>query len=192
MNEDTYAKLASPFQTFKKSGLDYITGEQVATRLNEVLGWNGWNFRVLEHGMEDDQIWVLGQLEVLADGLVTRQQFGSQVHQKGELGDDLKAAATDALKKCATLVGVGLYLSEKDEPAAAPARTPVPPPQSAREAAKAKPTFWEVVDSMNINRDQVRAVGQEMFSNMDVDRLSKENKGRVLVEVQKRMKEVAA
>lgn len=32
-------------------------------------------------------------------------------------GDDLKAAATDALKKCATLLGVGLHLYRNDQPA---------------------------------------------------------------------------
>ena len=46
-----------------------------------------------------------------------KMQFGaSQVTREREtkalisLGDDLKAAATDALKKCATFLGVGLHL----------------------------------------------------------------------------------
>jgi hypothetical protein len=57
------------------------------------------------------------------------------------LGDDLKAAATDCLKKCATFLGVGLHLyAEKPllgRPVAmrtdGPPRPPVPPgPPSAR------------------------------------------------------------
>ena len=44
-----------------------------------------------------------------------------------DIGFDLKSAATDCLKKCATLVGVGLYLTRKDDelprmPAQPPAR----------------------------------------------------------------------
>jgi hypothetical protein len=34
-----------------------------------------------------------------------------------DIGFDLKGAATDALKKCASLVGVGLYLWKKEPPA---------------------------------------------------------------------------
>jgi hypothetical protein len=33
-----------------------------------------------------------------------------------DLGFDLKGAATDAMKKCASLLGVGLYLSRKPPP----------------------------------------------------------------------------
>jgi hypothetical protein len=48
---------------------------------------------------------------------VTKAAFGSsritRDNRSGKavaLGDDLKAATTDALKKAATLLGVGLYL----------------------------------------------------------------------------------
>jgi hypothetical protein len=57
---------------------------------------------------------VLGKLT--AEG-ITKMQFGvSQVTREKNggalisLGDDLKAAATDSLKKCATFLGVGLHL----------------------------------------------------------------------------------
>lgn len=53
---------------------------------------------------------------------ITKQQWGSAPIQcyKGtdtiiDLGNDLKAATTDALKKCATLLGVALYLYHEDE-----------------------------------------------------------------------------
>jgi hypothetical protein len=57
---------------------------------------------------------VLGKLT--AAGIVKMQFGASQVTRDREskalisLGDDLKAAATDALKKCATFLGVGLHL----------------------------------------------------------------------------------
>ncbi|MGE3912403.1 MAG: Rad52/Rad22 family DNA repair protein [Chloroflexota bacterium] len=129
---ELYGRLATPFDiTFRdlRGGveLEYITGEQVATRLNEELGFLAWSFKVLEHGIhaEADECWVLGELTVELGGrTVTRQQFGSQKVKRSrssgtpmDIGFDLKGAATDAMKKCASLVGVGLYLWKKEPPA---------------------------------------------------------------------------
>ena len=126
---DLYARLATPFDvTFKdlRGGveLEYITGEQCVTRLNETLGVANWNFRVLEHGIhaEADECWVLGELTAeIGDKTVTRQQFGSQKVKRSrasgtplDIGFDLKGAATDALKKCSSLLGVALYLWKKE------------------------------------------------------------------------------
>ena len=129
---ELYTRLAAPFDvTFRdlRGGveLEYITGEQATTRLNETLGFLNWSFRVLEHGIhaEADECWVLGELTVTLDGrTVTRQQFGSQKVKRSrasgtplDIGFDLKGAATDALKKCASLIGVALYLWKKEPPA---------------------------------------------------------------------------
>ncbi len=129
---ELYARLATPFDvTFRdlRGGveLEYITGEQATTRLNQTLGFLAWSFRVLEHGIhaEADECWVLGELTVTIEGrTVSRQQFGSQKVKRSrssgtplDIGFDLKGAATDALKKCASLVGVGLYLWKKEPPA---------------------------------------------------------------------------
>ena len=129
---ELYARLATPFDvTFRdlRGGveLEYVTGEQVTTRLNEELGFMAWSFKLLEHGIhaEADECWVLGELTVEIGGrTVTRQQFGSQKVKRSrssgtpmDIGFDLKGAATDALKKCASLVGVGLYLWKKEPPA---------------------------------------------------------------------------
>ncbi len=124
-----YERLAAPFDvTFRdlRGGveLEYVTGEQVTTRLNDELGFLNWSFRIVIHGVhaEADEAWVLGELTVTLDGrTVTRQQFGSQKIKRSrasgtpmDIGFDLKGAATDALKKCASLVGVGLYLWKKE------------------------------------------------------------------------------
>jgi hypothetical protein len=131
-----YERLAAPFDvTFRdvRGGvaLTYISGEQVVSRLNEVLGVDGWSFRIVRHEInaEADEAWALGELVAQIDGrTVVRQQFGSQKVRRSrstgtplDLGFDLKGAATDAMKKCASLLGVGLYLSRK-EAAAAPRR----------------------------------------------------------------------
>ncbi len=130
---DTYQRLATPFETTfhdQRGGVDleYVTGEQCVSRLNQVLGPTGWSFTVREHGFhaEADEAWVLGELIVTIDGeTAVRQQFGSQKVRRGrqsgspvDIGFDLKGATTDSLKKCASLVGVGLYLSRKEQPAA--------------------------------------------------------------------------
>ena len=124
----TYAELAAPFDvtfTDVRGGVQvtFVSGEQVVSRLNQVLGVAGWSFRVLRHEIhpEADEVWALGELVAEIDGkTVTRQQFGSQKIKRSrstgaplDLGFDLKGASTDALKKCASWVGVGLYLSRK-------------------------------------------------------------------------------
>ena len=126
---EIYQKLAAPFDvTFRdlRGGveLEYITGEQATSRLNEGLGFHNWSFRVIEHGIhaEADECWVLGEMAATVDGKTfTRQQFGSQKIKRSrssgtplDVGFDLKGAATDALKKCASLIGVALYLWKKE------------------------------------------------------------------------------
>ncbi|MCA1644482.1 MAG: RAD52 family DNA repair protein [Chloroflexi bacterium] len=126
---DKYERLAAPFDvtfTDTRGGVElrYVTGEQVARRLNEVLGVNGWSFRILRHDInpEADEAWALGELVAeIGERTVVRQQFGSQKIRRSrttgtplDLGFDLKGASTDALKKCASLLGVGLYLSRRE------------------------------------------------------------------------------
>ena len=92
---------------------DYVGAADVIQRLNNSLDAE-WSFSVLEHEVLDDEAVVLGQLS--ASG-VTKTQFGrSEITRRKRdrspvsIGDDLKAAASDALKKCATQLGVGLHL----------------------------------------------------------------------------------
>lgn len=131
--ETVYAELKKEFDvTFKdlRGGieLEYITGEQAVTRLNETLGFLGWSFRIVSDGIhaEADECWALGELTVHVGTVpIIKQQYGSQKVKRSrasgtplDIGFDLKGAATDALKKCASLIGVGLYLHEKQAPAA--------------------------------------------------------------------------
>ena len=101
--------------------LDYIEGHAVIQRLNDAFDAD-WSFNVVRHDIlkETDEVVVLGELKA---GSVVKTQFGSsritRARESGEivsLADDLKAAATDALKKAATLLGVGLHLYRNDPP----------------------------------------------------------------------------
>lgn len=95
------------------SEITYIEGSAVIARLNNAFS-GIWSFEVSEYKVLEDEIIVLGKLT--AEG-ITKSQFGSnkitrnkETKEPVSLGGDLKSAGTDALKKCATLFGVGLYL----------------------------------------------------------------------------------
>jgi len=118
MNRQLLESEFSPDQIRQRNGnfgktLDYIEGHSVIQRLNEAFE-GSWSFEIISHDILDEEVVVLGKLS--ADG-VLKTQFGSSAITRAKddggivsLADDLKAAATDSLKKCATLLGVGLYL----------------------------------------------------------------------------------
>ena len=92
--------------------LQYLESSTVIHRLNEVIP--NWNFKVIEHFQEKDEVVVLGEMSI--DGVV-HQQFGCSKVTKNKdtgaeisLGDDRKAAVSDAIKKAASMFGVGLNL----------------------------------------------------------------------------------
>src|SRR5262249_37784685 len=142
MNRQLLEKPFEPAQIRQRKGrngvLDYVEGHSVIARLNQALE-GAWSFEITHHEVREDEVLVLGKLT--AEG-ITKMAFGtSQVTaERGtgalvSLGDDLKAAATDALKKGATFLGVGLHL-DADKPlagreaamrAGAPPRPPGPP-----------------------------------------------------------------
>lgn len=93
--------------------LSYVEGAEYVRRMLDALGLE-WSFEVREWKVVDGEAMVLGRLTV---GTTVREQFGGQQvrNANGDLmmettGDALKAAATDAFKKCASLVGLGLHL----------------------------------------------------------------------------------
>ena len=118
MNRETLERPFAPEQIKRRHGtnedeLDYIEGCAVIQRLNECFEAE-WIFEIQEHRVFDDEVVVLGKLTAQA---ASKSQFGKSRVTKSKkdnsiisLGDDLKAAATDCLKKCATLFGVGLHL----------------------------------------------------------------------------------
>lgn len=120
MNRELLEKSFGPEQIKQREGnfgkmLNYIEGSSVIQRLNDSFEAN-WSFEILEHKILDntDEVVVLGKL---AAGDIAKTQFGSskitRARESGDmisLADDFKAAGTDALKKCATLLGIGLHL----------------------------------------------------------------------------------
>jgi hypothetical protein len=125
MNRELLEKPFDSSQIKQREGnfgkrLDYIEGHVVLARLNEAFEAE-WSFSILEHRILDqtDEVLVVGQLRA---GDVVKTQFGSsritRARESGEpvsLADDFKAAATDSIKKCASLLGVGLHLYNGDK-----------------------------------------------------------------------------
>jgi hypothetical protein len=126
MNRELLKTPFAPEQVRQRQGnfgqtLDYIEAHAVIQRLNDALD-SAWSFEIIEHHIlkEINEVLVLGRLSM--DG-ISKSQFGSSAitrsKQSGEivsLADDLKAAATDSLKKCATMLGVGLHLYGAKQP----------------------------------------------------------------------------
>ncbi len=93
--------------------LSYIEVPEYIKRLNMAFDYN-WSFDIEDERIESGFVVVRGKLT--AEG-ISKTQFGtSQVtlaKDSGEvvsIGDDFKAAGSDALKKCSSLFGIGLHL----------------------------------------------------------------------------------
>jgi len=94
---------------------DFVTGIYMKKVLNMIFGWN-WDFQIekFDVNLEAKQTIVLGKLTCRTNETqIIKMQFGrSDIKFKKntetplDLGNDLKAAATDALKKCASELGI--------------------------------------------------------------------------------------
>jgi recombination DNA repair RAD52 pathway protein len=134
MNNQLYTNLAEPFpqemeKVVVKSGVQliYIPVSEVINRLNKFLGMENWSFEIISCGRDQaDPDYILaharitytpeGGAPIVRDGFggskVKRSKQSSQII---DLGDDFKGAVSDALKKAAQTLGVGLYLSRSDD-----------------------------------------------------------------------------
>lgn len=134
MTNNIHQQLSEPFpqemeKILVKSGvsLTYIPVSEVINRLNKVLGVDKWDFFVqsCERDSHDPEF-ITAKVRICwnIDGkndAVYKEAIGGQKikrNKKGEivdLGDDFKGAVSDALKKAAQMLGVGLYLARSDE-----------------------------------------------------------------------------
>jgi hypothetical protein len=112
--------------------LDYIPGHVVIHRLNDATG-NHWDMEVKDITSKEigPNTLMMARVALTLPGLGTREGLGVQmVHERG--GEDLvKGCVTDALKKAATLFGVGLELYGPDYEAGEAARHDAPPQRPA-------------------------------------------------------------
>jgi len=134
------SKLAEPFpveqlKRHPSKGLTYVPIPEVVARLNRVLGHGNWATRLVDHwtagnvetSTGDYPKWVMAHVEL--SGTVDGQffsysgvggqevQFFSGNPSKGpvDIGDNYKGAMSDAIKKAAQSLGVGLDLAREDD-----------------------------------------------------------------------------
>ena len=123
INMDVLTRPFSSEQIRQREGrggktLDYLETHVVITRLNEAFSGQ-WSFEVLAHEVTETEAIVHGKLSA---GGVTKTAFGGSDiarHKESQkpvsIADDLKSAASDSLKKAATLFGIGLHLYDKPQ-----------------------------------------------------------------------------
>lgn len=168
--------------------LFYVETHAVIARLNE--GCDAWSFEVIEHQILEEVVVVIGKL--VADG-VTKMAFGGSAITRDRDGravsvaDDAKSAASDALKKAASLLGVALELYGAG----------VTPTTSARGAAHALPpespndrltgrqlsAIQSVARRRDIGGDRLTAMLEERFHKADLGRLSRREASTLLSEL---------
>jgi hypothetical protein len=148
-NDEMSKRLGEPFPTtaHKQRSIQgrpftYVEGHTVIHRLNDATH-NTWSMEIKSIttiDLKEDWKQVTAHVALTIPGLGTREHIGIQdVHTKG--ADLVKGAVTDALKKCATLFGVGLELYGPDYEAgetAQPAR-PAPPAERTRTQRQPQP-----------------------------------------------------
>ncbi len=159
MNRALLEKPFEPANVKQRQGsfgntLDYVQGHAVVARLNEAFEAN-WTFELTNHWIlkETDEVLVLGKLT--AEG-ITKMAFGSKQITRNKdtkaiisLGDDLKAASTDALKKAASLLGVGLYLYSTPK---GKGSVESPMDQNKRDSGEKKDGEHKSANGGNVNR----------------------------------------
>ena len=144
MSKDLLKQLSTPFPaelegTLNKGGVAFrfVSVNEVIARLNDVLGVENWTFEVIscERSLEGgDNIIAHVRLSAsINDKPLQRDAYGgAEVKAKKnggllDLGNDHKIAISDALKKAASMMGVGLYLYRSEEALEHEAREEVNP-----------------------------------------------------------------
>jgi hypothetical protein len=147
-----------------------VEGNAVIQRLNDAFD-NNWNFTVVEHHvLSTGEVLVLGRIGAFG---VVKEAFGKSSpavsRETGEVlseADAYKSAATDSLKKCATMLGVALYLYSDDIPDQAddkPTRIKPtepdrkePPAPANRASSKQVSAIWSIGRKLGLNANEIR------------------------------------
>jgi hypothetical protein len=137
--------LAAPFppeahKTLRKGGTDitFVSVWDYVNRLNELVGPGGWEDRVTLHDAGGRLIATV-ELTILG---ITKTNVGDEEEAKDGFGTAATNAWAQALKRSASLFGLGLYLYDKDGRAAA---TKPQPEKRKRDAPKGRSSSDDAV-----------------------------------------------
>lgn len=131
---DMYQQLSEPFpqemvRSINKSGVNllYIPVSEVTNRLNKVLGVNKWSCTVIKCERDAvDTDWIMAHVRIdwyatdeftsiSRDAIDGAKIMRTKQGQIVDMGDAYKSAQSNAFKKAAQSLGVGLYLSRTDD-----------------------------------------------------------------------------
>jgi len=103
---------------------DYVSGGYVKKVLNLMFGFD-WDFEILDEKImiESKEVVVKGRLTCRTNGkVIQKMQYGNKdiIFKRGtetplSIGNDMKAAATDCLKKCASELGIAADIYNKQD-----------------------------------------------------------------------------
>ncbi len=158
----------------------YVDTPAVIRRLNEAFEGE-WNFKVVNHIESESEVVVLGELSTAE---ISKQQFGSKLILKNStLGDNLKAAASDALKKCASLLGVGLHIYDDSELAVEE--------NGNRLSQEQSQTIYSLNEQLGWKSKELQDKIAERFEGKSLHKLSKDEAEKVIEGLRKRLSESA-
>jgi len=161
--------------------LSYVEGAEYIKRLNEAFDTN-WSFKVLEYKIFEKEVVVLGELT--CHGVIKQSFGGSDIatNRAGDpvsLADSLKSAATDALKKGASLFGVGLHLyGESGDKYTTSSNQKGPQPMTEKQLT----AILSIARSMGWNKEHCLGFCQERF-HLPYNQLSKRQASELIEEM---------
>lgn len=184
MNREILEKEFEPAQIKRRRGvfgedLDYVETADVIRRLNAAFDGE-WSFEIIEHQQLFDEVVVLGKLTACG---ISKMQFGNHQITKAKkdgavvnIGYDLKAAASDCLKKCSTHMGVALHLYSEniaDEPKEPVDRKTITPSESNETISKEKlAEIKQLRTKLKWTTEQVMDHAQRLFGTRDIAKLN--------------------
>lgn len=172
--------------------LSYVDVAAVIERLNEAFE-HQWSFEVTEHEIQQGEVVVLGKLSA---GGITKMAFGGSSITTDKVGDvlsiadDLKAASSDALKKCASMLGVALelYRGAKDRSPDRPAqegavtgRRPLMPME--RVTSKQLATIHSISRRNNMDKRDLETFIEDRVGHSVLNELSRADASKLISEL---------
>jgi hypothetical protein len=147
-----------------KQGMTAITPIYVTDRMNEAFGIGGWQF---EPEVIND-----AEKMVIVRGVLTIPSINARIVQFGgndnrDRGDAYKGAATDALTKCCSYLGVGAHVWRNNQPSEVESALPAPAkprskPNSASQRAKPDDRVAELEKALGEHEDAANKLLEEI------------------------------
>ena len=168
--------------------LSYVETHAVIARLNE--GCDAWSFEIVEHQVLEEEVVVVAKLT--ADGVVKMAFGGTSITRDRDgrpisIADDLKSAASDAIKKSASLLGVGLELYGGGPLPPAPIPQQQHAPRAAQPSDRLTGRQYSALQSItrrqNIGNDDLAHMLEDRFKKAELGHLTRREASSLLSEL---------